>query len=277
MSDSTFIASNWKLPEGFRFSQANLQDFTDCERRFYLRYVEQQHWPSPLAEPQDMVEQALQRGARFHQLVERHQVGVPLDVIYESAEDDPALGRWLDNYQSALQKFGAFDQQWIEVSLSSFLGDYPVMARYDFVGLQGQHLVAVDWKTGRLPDSVKLEQRLQNSIYRLILFREGAKLAQREIAQFTLHYIGVNDGEQRQFTVDAATAHRLETHLKTIIQQVVSEKEFPLTEDENHCRFCVYRGLCERGHTQVIQDISVLDTDDLWLDVEQSDLGDAEF
>lgn len=271
------IASNWKLPDGFRFSQANLQDFTDCERRFYLRYIEQQRWPSPLAEPQDMIEKAMQRGARFHQLVERHQVGVDLDTIYQSAEDDEALGRWLNHYQAALQKFGTFDQQWAEVSLSSFVGDYPVMARYDFVGVQSQHLMAVDWKTGRLPDVVKLEQRLQSSIYRLILFNEGAKLAQRPIDQFTLYYIGVNDGEQRQFSVDATIAHRLETQLQNIIQQVVQAKTFPLTEDENKCRFCVYRGLCERGQTQVVNDMATLDTDDLWLDIEQSDLGEVEF
>ena len=277
MSDLVPIPPHWKLPEGFRFSQASLQDFVDCERRFYLRYIEQQRWPSPLAEPQDMIEQALQRGARFHQLVERHQVGVPLDVIYESATDDEALGRWLDNYQAALEKFGTFDKQWIEVSLSSFVGEYPVMARYDFVGLQGAHLIAVDWKTGRLPDSIKLEQRLQSSIYRLILFREGAKLAQRDFEQFTLHYIGVNDGSQRQFTVDESTAHRLETQLKGIIQQVMAAKKFPLTGEENRCRFCVYRGLCERGHTQIVRDITALDTDALWLDVAQSDLGDVEF
>ena len=85
------------------------------------------------------------------------------------------------------------------------------------------------------------------------------------------------DNEQREFSVDASTAHRLTTHLQSIIGQVIGEKEFPLTDDEKHCRFCLYRGLCERGQTQNLANIEALDMDDLWLDVTQADLGDAEF
>lgn len=277
MSNLISIPQDWHLPEGFRFTQSNLQDFVDCERRFYLRHIEQQRWPAPLAEPQGMVEQALKRGARFHQLVERHQVGVPLDDIYASAQDDASLQQWLDNYQTVLKKLGLFDKTWVEVSLSNFVGEHPILARYDFVGVQGSHLIAVDWKTGRLPDSIKLEQRLQTSIYRLILWHEGANLAQREIDQFTLYYVGVNDNEQRQFTVDATIAHRLETQLSGVIQSVIQARLFPLTDNEDHCRFCVYRGLCERGVTHHLTDINALDTDDLWLDVSRVDLGDVEF
>ena len=35
----------------FDFSQASLQDYIDCARRFQLRYLQQLHWPAPQAEP----------------------------------------------------------------------------------------------------------------------------------------------------------------------------------------------------------------------------------
>ena len=215
------------LPHGFIFSQSSLQDFADCERRFYLRYMEQQGWPAPLAEPQDAVEQALQRGARFHQLVERHRLGVPLDVVYATAATDPLLPTWLDNYQAALKQFGTFERTWAEVSLATRVDVYPVLAKFDFIGVQGSQVVAVDWKTGTLPALPILQQRLQTIIYRLVLYRQAAALTERDLSDYTLYYVSVADGQQRQFTVTADDVHGLATQVEQVITAVLPAATIP--------------------------------------------------
>src|ERR1041385_747203 len=83
-----------KLPPAFQFSQSSLQDFSDCARRFQLRYLMEQEWPAPIAEPLNDAEQADILGKRFHKLVERHYLGLPT----ERDKIDPALARWWDAF-----------------------------------------------------------------------------------------------------------------------------------------------------------------------------------
>ncbi|MCI0711244.1 MAG: PD-(D/E)XK nuclease family protein [Chloroflexi bacterium] len=259
------VDPNWQLPPAFHFTQSNLQDFVDCERRFYLRHIAQQRWPSPLAEPQDEVERALSRGSRFHQLVERHQRGVEMDILRESIIDDAVIGDWLDRYEAALAELGPFEQRWVEASLSTRVANKPVLAKYDFIGRKENTLVGIDWKTGRLPDVQRLQERMQTVIYLLVLFREGARLAGQEIDNFALYYVSVNDGETRHFTVNAQDAHRLATQLQGVIEEVIHARDFPLTEDIWKCKYCLYRGLCERGTSPNLNDDDI-SPDDFWLD-----------
>ena len=50
------------LPDDFSFSQASLQDFEVCRRRFYLRYVLGLRWPASPAEPIDEHERRVRWG-----------------------------------------------------------------------------------------------------------------------------------------------------------------------------------------------------------------------
>lgn len=270
MTNSIKIDSQWQLPAGFHFSQSNLQDFVECERRFYLRHIERQGWPSPLAEPQDAVEIALKRGARFHQLVERHQMGIPLDILYTSAEDDPALPQWLDHYQAALKDFGPFERSWTETKLSTTVADHPVVAKFDFIGLKDNTLIGIDWKTGNLPPITILQERLQTLIYLMVLYREGHRLAGQAISNFSLVYVGVNDGQTFRFTVDSDTERRLALQVEDVINRVKNSTLFPLVEDVQVCRFCLYRGLCERGTSPLIDSTAGLDFENLWIDLDDT-------
>ena len=39
------------LPINFLFSQASLNDYVECARRFQLRYLLEQEWPAVASEP----------------------------------------------------------------------------------------------------------------------------------------------------------------------------------------------------------------------------------
>ena len=60
-----------QLRADFQFSQASLQDYVECARRFQLRYVERVAWPAPQAQPIFEYEQRLERGQVFHRLVQQ--------------------------------------------------------------------------------------------------------------------------------------------------------------------------------------------------------------
>jgi hypothetical protein len=64
------------LPNGFRFSQSNLEDYEQCRRLFWLRYVRELDWPAPVTAKADMWEAALRRGQLFHQLVLQDALGL---------------------------------------------------------------------------------------------------------------------------------------------------------------------------------------------------------
>ena len=75
------------LPERFHFTQSSLQDYLDCPRRFQLRYVLDQPWPAVESEPLIERERLAELGRRFHQMAQRHTVGVPVEQITASAQD----------------------------------------------------------------------------------------------------------------------------------------------------------------------------------------------
>lgn len=254
---------NQPLPEGFQFSQSNLQDFVDCSRRFYLKHILRQAWPAPLAEPQSDIEKAMQRGSRFHTLAERHQLDISWENILKSCADDPILQTWLRQYQNYLQKLGTFDKKWSETILSTAIGDYPLMAKYDFIILQGNNLIALDWKTGVLPSSDRLRQRMQSLVYSYVLFRQGERLAQKRLTMLQLRYFSVVNGAEVEFTIT-------ESHIPTIEQTLLNhiaaihQSDFAKVVDETPCRYCVYRGLCERGTTLQLPIDEILDIENLW-------------
>jgi CRISPR/Cas system-associated exonuclease Cas4 (RecB family) len=283
MTSNLKIDPTWRLPEGFHYTQSNLQDFLTCQRRFYLRHVAQQRWPAPLAEPQDPIEQAVARGAKFHLLAERHQVGVDLELVRDSVAEDEAMLRWLENYESALAALGPFERAWAERRLSMMLPPHlePILAKYDLLGVQNDQLIAVDWKTSRLPSSEVLGQRMQTVIYLLVLAKRGPALLKTPLQKISLHYISVDNGEQRTFRLsldDSAEIHRLETLVLSVIANVRRSQEFPLVDDEQVCKYCIYRSLCERGQTAHLSlDEAIPDLDDLALIFDDTPPLDVEF
>jgi hypothetical protein len=85
------------IPPDFQFSQANLQDYTDCPRRFQLTYLLKLSWPSVEAEPITEHERNLYLGTAFHRMVYQHIMGVPEEDLQRMI-DDKDLKLWWHNY-----------------------------------------------------------------------------------------------------------------------------------------------------------------------------------
>ncbi len=241
------------LPRDFQFSQASLQDYVDCPRRFYLRYVRRLSWPAIVAEPALEHERHLQQGVDFHHLVRQHLSGVSAERLSEFITD-PNLRRWWLNY---LEK-GPGDlprAHYPELVLSTPIGRHRLVAKYDLLAVEpGERAVVLDWKTYRRRRGRQwLGGRLQTRVYPYLLICAGEHLngnhpllpQQAEMvywfANFPEEPVVFEYGPD-QYAEDGA-------YLRSLVEEIENrpEEEFQLTADRRHCEYCPYRSLCQRG------------------------------
>jgi CRISPR/Cas system-associated exonuclease Cas4 (RecB family) len=241
-----------------------LQDYANCPRRFQLRYLLRQPWPAAPSEPLDEYERLIERGQRFHQLVQRHSLGLSQAELGKTI-DDPDLLQWWNNYLATPPPNLPSAVRRAEVTLSTPLpgSQARLMARYDLLALEpGQSTVSpverraviVDWKTNqKRPSSDALAARLQTRVYRYVLVKAGAQLNGGQPLlpeQVSMIYWFAQHPTQPAVLPYSAAQHTDDAaHLADLVARITAhtEREWPLTPDERHCRFCTYRSLCERG------------------------------
>lgn len=268
--------------ESFQFTQSSLQDYVDCPRRFQLRYVLDQPWPAVESEPLMERERLAELGRRFHQMAQRHTVGLTIEQIAVSAQD-PDLARWWRNYGNVPPQDLPSALRRAEVTLSAPLtipdisgGGSPfpggvgrIAAKYDLLALDpGRRAVIVDWKTERKrPTRKQLVARMQTRVYRYVLVEAGAALNSGrtiEPEQVTLIYwFAEFPAEPEVLPYDAAQHAEDATFLSSLVNQIAARAEtvWPLTDNVQRCRYCVYRSLCERGVTAGSGDESEVELD----------------
>ncbi len=239
------------FPNPFTFSQSSLQDYFDCPRRFRLRYLDRLNWPAVESEPVVEIERRQQEGQVFHRLVQQHLLGIPAEKLSRLA-NTPNLERWWQNYVGT--DLGINDYaKYVEPSLSAPLLQQRVLAKYDLIAIQtGRKALIVDWKTyARRPRDEWLAAHWQTRVYRSLLVMAGAHLnhgqALRPEQVEMVYWFADFPSEPARFRYQADQFQRDRSALESLIAEIASAAQVPLTEDEKKCRFCVYRSFCERG------------------------------
>src|SRR5574341_247963 len=241
------------LPVPFTFSQSSLQDYADCPRRFQLRYIDQLAWPAVETEPVAENERRQQEGQLFHRLAQQHLLGLPAENLARLA-NTPNLERWWRNFSTnptglpALSGFGLHP----ELTLSAPVGEHRLLAKYDLVAVQDGRALIYDWKTyTQRPRDEWLAARWQTRVYRALLVQAGALLNNGRVLEpeqiEMIYWFAEFPSEPARFKYDAKQFKRDWSAIEKVIKEISSAKEFPLTEDEKTCRFCVYRSYCNRG------------------------------
>jgi CRISPR/Cas system-associated exonuclease Cas4 (RecB family) len=240
------------LRADFLFSQATLQDYVDCPRRFQLRYLEQVAWPTPLAVPILENERRMQRGADFHRLLHQQFLGLPAELLRASLSD-PALIGWWEAYQQT-PPADLPPHRCAEFSLSAALGGYRLAAKYDLIAAApGERIVIVDYKTNeRRPTRRALEGRLQTRVYRYLLaaagerFNEGKKIAPEQVEM--LYWFATFPAQPERFRYSATLYEGDGRYLSGLIAEIAARADdWPQTAEARACRFCHYFSYCERG------------------------------
>jgi hypothetical protein len=242
------------LSPEFHFSQNNLQDYVDCPRRFELRYLLRQEWPALQSEPVLEQERRMEEGRLFHKMIQQLIIGLPVDVVGESALSLD-LSHWWDNFRSADPLNELPQQKQVEYSLSGALAGYRLTAQYDLLAVDpGKKAVIIDWKTSlKKPARNYLKNRLQTRVYRFLLVEAGQSLNgnqpilpdQVEMVYWFAEY----PDEPERFPYDQKQYSADRTYLSGLITEIAGHApgKFVLTPDEKKCLFCNYRSLCDRG------------------------------
>jgi CRISPR/Cas system-associated exonuclease Cas4 (RecB family) len=248
------------LPDDFQFSQASLQDYVDCRRRFQLRYLLQLGWPAIQAEPAEEQEIHARQGELFHRLVQQHQLGLPVGRLASIALDadqelrDSRLSLWWTNYLEGAPADLPRNRH-PEVTLSVPLASQRLHGKYDLIATEpAKRAVIVDWKTSRArPGRPWLAARLQTRVYRYVIVEGGAELNggrpwhPDQVAMVYWFANHPNPPERLQYSAREYGADG--EYLAELISEIshAGENDFFLTEDVRRCRLCPYRSLCDRG------------------------------
>lgn len=242
-----------KLISPFTFSQSSLQDYTDCPRRFYLRYIDHLQWPAVGAEPVLENERSQKDGQWFHRMVQQHLLGIPVDKLSQLAVS-PNLKSWWQSYLAhPLQSLDKCTR-YTELVLSTPLGDgHRLVAKYDLVAIRsGSEALIVDWKTNaKRPRDERMSTRWQTRVYRALLVQAGAHLnggAAWLPEQVRMIYWYANyPSDPAIFPYSSSQFQHDQEALLRLVNEISVLADFQKTEDEQKCAYCVYRSYCERG------------------------------
>jgi CRISPR/Cas system-associated exonuclease Cas4 (RecB family) len=249
------------LPTDFQFSQGNLQDYVDCPRRFQLRHLLRLAWPAVEAEPALENERHLQQGAAFHRLVHQHVLGLSPERL-SSIVTDKDLSRWWHNYLNSAPA-DLSESRYPEIILSAPVRGHRLVAKYDLIAVgpvlsaaegPGQQTAILDWKTSRKrPRRKWLAERLQTKVYPYLLVQAGSHLNegrpfQPEQVEMVYWFADFPEDPER-FPYDAAQYDEDGDYLASLIEEIknLGDDGFPPTTQEQRCRYCLYRSLCQRG------------------------------
>lgn len=237
-------------------SQYKLANFLACQRRFQLRYLRRLPWPaSPLPEH---TEQVLQHGQEFHQLVERHFLG--LQISPATIPDERVRQWWQAFVAHAPVHELPTDARFLpETGLTVPLGNHLLYGRFDLLVLgkdkQERPFAHVfDWKTGRPADAAELKNRWQTRLY-LALLAEGGSAFWPQVGplapeQISLTYWYVQEPEAPVTLGYSAAEHQANwAELQQIAAQLdeaIAADVWPLTDDWSECRECAYQIYCGR-------------------------------
>ncbi len=270
------------IPPDFQFSQANLQDYTDCPRRFQLTYLLKLSWPSVEAEPITEHERNLYLGTAFHRMVYQHIMGVPEEDLQRMI-DDKDLKLWWHNYLQ-YRPYDISGKLYPETVLSCHSGDFSIIGKYDLIALSEERALIIDWKTSRKkPARTFLQHRIQTRLYLYLLieggkyFRKGKHFAPEKIEM--MYWFPSFPESPEVFSYNFSEYQKDKEFLTHLIEEINSVKEFRLTEEVKHCLYCSYRSLCERGikagYIDEMEEYIEIKETDINLDFEQ--IGEIEF
>jgi len=284
------------LSPDFHFSQSSLQDYVDCPRRFELRYMLRQAWPVVQAQPIQRIERLAWLGSAFHRLVHQYMVGIPPDSLAQSFEDED-LHRWWQAFRDAPLSDLPAGVRLAEISMFTYIAGYRLAAKYDLIAADDRRVVVVDWKTNQhRPSSSWLSQRLQTRVYPYVVVETGEALcqftAQHDVARRVeransprvtpeqvamVYWFAEFPRQPEWFHYSLAQHQENRDFLTALIAEIAAREpgDFPQTDDEQQCRFCVYRSLCEKNFAAGdMADEAELETDvdrqDWQIDLEQA-------
>jgi CRISPR/Cas system-associated exonuclease Cas4 (RecB family) len=243
------------IPEILQLSQSALQDYDDCRRRYYYRYVLHQSWPADVAQPAREFEKLIKNGKDFHTIVHQYFSGIPRDLLEKRNALQGELEKWWDNFLMLHIVPGSYGL-YPEKLLSTRIAETKLVAKYDLLSVNRDgELTIYDWKTTkRKPDLKELINRWQTRLYLFTAAMSGGILLDGDAIEpencRLIYWFANFPSEPIEIKYSNENFEEDRIEIRGIIEDIQSRRGidlFDLTVDEQHCKYCVYRSLCERG------------------------------
>jgi CRISPR/Cas system-associated exonuclease Cas4 (RecB family) len=237
------------------YSASMLQDYVDCQRRFELKYIRKQSWPSIPIEPVLEMEELIAHGRQFHFLAHQLFAGVPQSSI-KNAITDATLREWFDRFVIFYDQ-QSWKQNLSELQITSHLNHHRLIAVYDLIVETNDGKIAIyDWKTSLHPPKKEfLKSKMQSLIYPFILFENMQSLfpssANSDLSVISMTYWYPAFPETLiSFEYDLETHQHNRDLLQNLLEEIherMQTMQFHKTDNLRMCKYCQYRSLCDRG------------------------------
>ncbi len=232
----------------WRLSQAHLNLFATCPRKFQYIYLEQFMSPCIGEQPN------LNLGTRFHRLMQQRELGLPTEAILEG--DEPLKQCFQALAKAAPDLVYSQANTWRKAEhLRTYLkGKFLLSGIYDLLILTPTKAQIVDWKTySKPPKSQTIANNWQTRLY-LYLLAETSNYSPEEIE---LIYWFINPKQTKSMTVSYSTEqHQTTEHdLNQMLTQLTAYWEqyqnhhqpFPQVEEsKGYCLSCQFTIPCNR-------------------------------
>ncbi|AVX20931.1 PD-(D/E)XK nuclease superfamily protein [Carboxydocella sporoproducens DSM 16521] len=252
-----------QLFQQLTFSQAALETFLTCRRRFRYRYVDALYWPTVWGKNEESLRE-LERGLTFHRLAQQYYLTGQVPPVGESN-----LNQWLAALAATWSRqdgYSYYPEQ--ELRWQSPWGS--LLVKYDLlVQIPDGRLLIYDWKTQAAPLQEKLlTERWQTRLYLLVAARCGRNyLGLPPDAEVSLVYWNPRYPAQRVVIPGKekflAEAEERLSQVLAEIQATIAAADYPPVGVEEVCRSCEYRPLCQGQITEELDPARELGLEDL--------------
>ncbi|MGB9641008.1 MAG: PD-(D/E)XK nuclease family protein [Anaerolineales bacterium] len=261
------------LAPDFTFSQSNLQDYLECPRRFYLRYVRRLLWPNREMSSESENARRILLGQTFHRLAQQKALGISNEKIQRLVANQPLeIQTWWENFQAWWENSlpaGLNGVRFAETSLTSGVAGSRLIAKYDLLVIHPSGTVTIyDWKTIAHPIKAEtLTRHVQSRVYPFIFMQANATLLPgRKIApeQITMVYWFTADPDHpQQLPYHTRQYQADQDYLTHLITEILArqDEDFTLTTNEKYCAHCVYRTYCDRRESDEGDETLITDSD----------------
>lgn len=144
-----------------KISQSQIKNFIKCSRRYFLENISCIAWPQ-----QEKQNKSLLYGSEFHQLIHRHILGFPKEILMSGARN--ATADWYQTFIEA-DPLSGYDVVYPEFELSAELFGVLCHGKFDALAISKDKVTIFDWKTnkkiGKKSEYIKSPQ---TRLYRLL-------------------------------------------------------------------------------------------------------------
>lgn len=205
------------------FSPNMLKTFTECPRKYELKYVKQITMPQKIS--------TFEKGKKIHALANYYLRGDDISKL-EKTLDKNELYTW-----EILKSNEYFQKTCIksEYYLSCKINDFWIGGRLDALVQDENHFYILDYKTGSIPENPEYDW--QTAVYLLAI----SKFLKDTNAVFFI-YIDLKNNLNYKIPLTKELELKYMEGITNICTKINRTNEF--TRNEKKCQFCEYRKIC---------------------------------